>query len=506
MATSWDNLSDPIFHYAAGRPNARALIDGPTVLTYAELADLVGRASVYLASRGIGKGARVGVSLSNSIDHAILMMALLRLGATLAELHYNSLKPLDPALVARFGITKLFLEPGAVAPAGVETVHMDIGWRAALARHAGDHRAEATADELAILTSTSGSTGAPKSVLQSQRMILERHATVLDRVADEGSEDDPPVMILTASLSLSPFFRRLIGQLAAGGPVALLPEFAHTIDFIRAIAVWPKSVLAATANMCRAFIAAAPVEGVLFPGVRSLVSLGTPLYADEKRAIVRRVTPNFYDFYGASGMGPMACLLPSEIETMAASVGRAAPGIEIEIVDAHGGPCPPGTVGRVRARGATSAKSFVSAAEAPDTERFADGWYYPGEFGYLDENGYLFLKGRIPDVIRRSGVDLFPTEIEEALASHPGVKEVAAVGLPSDSHGAEVVVVVVKNGEPAHADLAQHCRARLTPEKWPDRIYYAAALPQTVGGKPDRGQVRAMVMDEIARRQKPGAR
>ncbi len=313
-------------------------------------------------------------------------------------------------------------------------------------------------------------------------------------------------MIETASLSLSPFFRRLMGQIAAGGPVVLLPEFAHPIDLIKAIAAWDSATFAATANMCRAFIAAAPQDAILFPGVRALFSLGTPLYPEEKRAMIRRVTPNFYDSYGTSGMGTIAMLMPAEVEAMAASVGRAAPGIEIEIVDAHGGPCATGTIGRVRCRGRTSAGAFVTTAEPSETERFADGWYYPGEFGYLDGDGYLFLKGRVSDVVRRSGIELFPTEIEEALASHPGVREAAVVGVPSAPHGHELVAVVVKEGEPSHNDIAQHCRARLTPEKWPDRIFYAAALPMTSGGKPDRVQVRTMVQEEIARRHKAGQR
>ena len=82
----------------------------------------------------------------------------------------------------------------------------------------------------------------------------------------------------------------------------------------------------------------------------------------------------------------------------------------------------------------------------------------------------------------------------------------AVVGVPSAAHGQELVAVVVKNGEAAHNDIAQHCRARLSPEKWPDRIFYAAALPKTSGGKPDRVQVRTMVQEEIARRQKAGQR
>ena len=410
----------------------------------------------------------------------------------------------NSAALRRHGIARVFIEANAAAPAGVESIRVDAGWRAHVERETGDYRCDAKGETLQLLSMSSGSTGVPKGVVTTQRLIFDRQLAYVTQLADAGiySSDRPANLLLTSSIAYNPFLRRLVAHFSAGGPVVLLPEYAHPIDLVKTIAAWDNAALAAMANMCRAFVAAAPEEGLLFPRVRALMSVGLPLFADEKRALARRVTPNFYDSYGATGMGSIACLMPGDVEAKAESVGRAVPGVELEIVDRHGAPCPPGTVGRLRCRGNTAATRFEGAADASGAERFADGWYYPGEFGYLDADGFLYLKGRVAEVVRRSGVELYPTDVEEALASHPAVREVAVVGVPSQMHGEELVAVVVRNGEPSHDDIAQHCRARLTPEKWPDRIFYAAALPAAGGGKPDREKVRAMVLDEIARRQR----
>jgi acyl-coenzyme A synthetase/AMP-(fatty) acid ligase len=495
----WDNLSDPVFHHARVRPDAPALIDGPTVLSYRQLADWVGRASVHLDGLGIGRGDRVGVSLPSGADHVILVLALLRIGATLVELHHEAATPLDPALSERFGIARIFLEPGAAAPRSVAVLRIDAAWRETVARQSGDHRTNAKADALQLLSMSSGSTGVPKGVVTTQALIFARNR-VFDATmgAAVHTPDRPANFLVTASIAYMPFLRRLLAQFAAGGPAVLLPEYARALDLVAAIAGWDNAALGATANMCRAFIAAAPADGLLFPRVRALCSLGMPLYPEEKRAIVRRVTPHFYDSYGTSGVGMIACLLPADVEAKAASVGRAVPGIEIEIVDRAGARCAPGAIGRLRCRGQTSATEFLELGEPGEHERFAEGWYYPGEIGALDEDGFLFLKGRAAELIRRAGVEIFPAEIEEAIASHPGVRAVAVVGLPSAALGEELVAVVVANGPPSHADLAQHCRQMLAPGKWPDRVFYAAALPVTSGGKPDRAQLRTLVLQQIA--------
>ena len=136
----------------------------------------------------------------------------------------------------------------------------------------------------------------------------------------------------------------------------------------------------------------------MLPRLRALISVGQPLFADDKRAVVEHVTPNFYDNYGAAGIGAIACLNPLEVQEKAASVGRPVPGMEIEIVDPQGARLPVGAIGRLRCRSATAAKGLVGHQGGLD-EGFIDGWYYPGEIGSLDAEGYLYLAGRSVEML-----------------------------------------------------------------------------------------------------------
>src|ERR1700691_2214786 len=115
MDPNWQNITDPIFHWAAKRPDAPAFRQGPETLTYGELAELVGKAAVYLDRIGIRGGERVAIKLTNSIDHFILTLGLLRLGATTMEIAYNTPKPPNPETLARFAVRTIFIGP-AVAP------------------------------------------------------------------------------------------------------------------------------------------------------------------------------------------------------------------------------------------------------------------------------------------------------------------------------------------------------------------------------------------------------
>jgi acyl-coenzyme A synthetase/AMP-(fatty) acid ligase len=504
MPPAWENLSDPIFHHAATAPDRPCIVEGRTVLTYGETATLVAKASAWLHGLGIIEGERVGVHLSSSADHVILAFALLRLGASLTELHYSSAAAPEPKLLEGLAIARLFVEADAPLSGPVPAIRVDPHWRERVARVTGDRRSASKGDALPIVSLSSGSTGLPKGIVTTQRLQFERHRAYAE-ILEGGGIYKPgrtANFLVTASIAHTTFFRRVLAQFIAGGAVVLLPEYAHPIDLVRAVASWDNAALAATANMCRAFLAAAPEDGLLFPRVRALILVGLPLFSDEKRAMVRRVTPHFYDSYGASGTGTIACLLPHEIEAKAASVGRPVAGMAVEIVDAAGAKRPVGALGPLRCRGAT-AKAVLSLGAASESEKIAEGWYYPGEIGCFDEDGYLYLKGRAADVIRRNGVEVFPSEVEEALAAHPAVRAVAAVGVPSAARGEEIVAVVVADASAAHAALAQHCRTHLAPEKWPDRVFYAASLPSTPGGKLNRAQIRALVLEEIARKSAP---
>ncbi|HEV8016132.1 MAG TPA: class I adenylate-forming enzyme family protein [Stellaceae bacterium] len=505
MNATWQNLSDPIFDHAARRPDAPALIEGPTILSYGALAALVAKASVYLRDLGIGPSMRVGIALANSIGHVILLFAVMRLGAVPAELSAEDSGEALAATARKYGMRAVFTEAHVTLPPGPAQHRMTLGWRDEIARKSGDSRATASADELQTITLTTGSTGVPGGIVTTHGQLFRRFEAQR-AVFQEHRLYEPPggTLILTASIRYGAFFRFLLGQVIVGGVSVILPDFAKPIELVRAIAAYDDVVGFVTANMCRLFIAAAPDGALLFPKVRLLVAGGLPLYADEKRAMIARVTPNFYEGYGTSGIAVISSLSPAEIPAKADTVGRPVAGVAVEIVDDRDQRLPPGTYGTIRCRSDLVSLGRCAEDGNASAEHFRDGWYYPGDVGALDAEGYLHLRGRVAEIIRRGAIDVFTADVEAALAAHPAVAEAAVVGIPSPTQGEEVVAFVVKTGALTHDELVRHCVERLAPVQRPDRVFYIEALPRIAGGKVDRARLQSLALSDAVRQAASG--
>ena len=179
MIRIWQNLSDAIFHHAAERPGAPALIECDRPLSYADFASLVGKASVHLRDIGVGPGDRVGIALVNSADHLILFYAAMRAGAVPIEISAQTSEAERDALAAKFGISLLFEEPDARAAASRRTIWVDAGWRASIESRTGDFRHDDPGGDPFIVGLTSGSTGLPKGAIALHRHIQLRYRDAL---------------------------------------------------------------------------------------------------------------------------------------------------------------------------------------------------------------------------------------------------------------------------------------------------------------------------------------
>jgi acyl-CoA synthetase (AMP-forming)/AMP-acid ligase II len=501
MDPRWQNLSDPIFTYAQTRPEAPALVDGPDSLTYRALADGVARGSVYLRDLGIGQGDRIGLALRNSIDHIILLFALLRVGAVPAELSADDGGDVLVTMARRYGMRAIFTEPTKDLPAGIAHYRLMTDWRAAIARKTGDARCTADGDALELLTLTTGSTGTPSGVIWTQRKFLQGCAVRLGTYYPEGLGDRlPRDMLLTGPMRYAWFFLVAVMQIFAGGRLVILPSFAKPIEMVRAIASWKGAICCATANMCRLFLIAAPDGERLFPDIHTLEASGLPLYPWEKEAMLARVAANFRERYGTAGINAISVLLPADMARKPGSVGRPLPMLEVQIVDDGGQPLAPGSYGAIRCRSPLQSRPCPENGTAPRAEYFRGEWYYPGDIGMLDADGYLYLRGRVADIIRRGGCEVFAPDVEAAIARHPSIADVAVVGIPSPTVGEEVIAFVVKGGTIEHEDVARHCQSTLAPAQRPDRIFYVAALPRLDAGKLDRPRLQSLALSEAVRR------
>ncbi|MBV8980915.1 MAG: long-chain fatty acid--CoA ligase, partial [Acidimicrobiia bacterium] len=169
------------------------------------------------------------------------------------------------------------------------------------------------------------------------------------------------------------------------------------------------------------------------------------------------------------------------IRARLASVGRALPGVEIEVHDRDGRRCPPGEIGDIVVRGPQVAGEYLETG----TRAEDGGWFPTRDLGYMDTDGFIFVQGRADDTIIRGGENIAPSEIEDVLAQHPWVADAAVAGIPDEEWGHRIgAFIVPKPGaRPDAAALREYTRAHLRSSKTPDEIVFVPELPTTPTGK-----------------------
>jgi len=166
------------------------------------------------------------------------------------------------------------------------------------------------------------------------------------------------------------------------------------------------------------------------------------------------------------------------------SVGRGT-GVEIAVLDEADSLLPSGAAGEVGIRGANVIDGYENNPEA-NLASFTSGWFRTGDLGTLDDDGYLRLLGRLKELINRGGEKIAPREIDEALESHPAVKEAVSFGVPHPTWGEEVAAAVVLSKPVPEKDLIAHCRGLLADFKVPKRVHIVESIPRTPTGKVQR--------------------
>jgi acyl-CoA synthetase (AMP-forming)/AMP-acid ligase II len=291
-------------------------------------------------------------------------------------------------------------------------------------------------------------------------------------------------------------FATLLASLASGGCV-LLPErgrfSAHTFwDDVRdGAATWFTAV--PTIYEILLDRSAHEYPGPQVAPLRFMRSCSAPLNTATARALERTLGVPLLSAYGTTEATHQAASepLPQDGPLKQGSVGRAT-GVDLRVVDQKGHTCPAGTVGEVWVHGPTVTRGYL-ADPAETAHSFADGWFRTGDLGSLDEDGYLFLTGRIKSLINRGGEKISPEHVEDILAGCPGVAEAAVFAIPDATYGQRVgAAVVVRDGESTGAEeILQYSRNRLSAFEVPDRLEVVAALPHTAKGGLDRRAVQS---------------
>ena len=326
---------------------------------------------------------------------------------------------------------------------------------------------------------TSGSTGVPKVTLRTHAQQWHR---CLSYSIDSGvSALDCYLGVLDIGLNTGR--NQCLAQIMAGGTVVI--SHARTLaDLVAEIerhkVTWTYIVPAQLRRMARAATGRAP----LLPQLRLLMTGAAPLYGAERRAVVERISPRLSIQYGANDCGRFTTLAPEEVLAYPESVGRPHVGVEAQVVDDQHRPVPPGTVGLIRFRSAGYPTGYYRDPEAT-ARGYRDGWFYPGDLAAIDENGYVYLKGRADDLINYAGLKINPLEVEAALLAYPGVLEAAVIGWRRGSEQ-HPIGLVVSQAAIDEAALKAFLREHIASHKVPHRILRIVELPRNAMGKIDK--------------------
>jgi amino acid adenylation domain-containing protein len=496
-------IEDLLAYYGRIAPDHNAILAlGQAPITYGALRAQVNDTVLGLRKLGIGRRDRVAVVLPPGPENAIALVAVaagavcvplnprftadecrryyddLRLAALLTRADMN---PASRGVAQTVGIPVIDLSPRPDQPGGFDLVGSETR-RAIIGEPAPD------ADDDAIILLTSGSTSRPKTVpLTHANICLSAHNVGLALAL--GQQD--------RLLNVLPLFHAhglisgLMSALAAGSSVVCTPGF-DPAAFFDWLTEFRPTWYTAVPSFHRAILSEAErhKHGSIRSSLRLVRSASSTLPPDVLGKLETLFGVPVVDTFGMTEASSQVASNPLD-RRKPGSVGRAA-GPEIAIMDQDGRLLTAGQPGEMALRGPTITRGYDNDIAATQSA-FHDGWFRTGDLGYLDRDGYLFVVGRIKDVIKRGGQQVAPAEVEEALLRHPDVVEAVAFSIPHERLGEDVAVAVVvrPDAKVSPQKLRSFARERLAGYKVPGLIRIVANIPKNSTGKIMRGGLAA---------------
>ena len=475
----FSNLADYIEANSVRRAERLALVDPTREMRWSEFGPEMLRTAAWLQDRGVRRGDIVGLTMRDGVDHAVMMIAIIRLGAILL--------PMDPrwTSVEKDNVARVFGAAHAVTDAPdtcrLSTAQVILHDPAAIAAttRAPDLPADFSADEPLLMSLSSGTTGTPKGPQLSHRQMMLRHYgewLALGFLADD-------VNLCSTPLYFGGGRGFTLSYLLGGATVVFCPPPYRPEDIAGLVDRYGVTTTFLVPTLLRRVSEASPQVKASLRSLRFIICSGSALHPSERRELLETVNANLMNFYASTEGGGVAILYGREGDEVARSVGRPILGSQIRIIDNDDRELPAGEIGHIAHKAPWHPSGFHRNPD--ETARyFRGGWYLPGDLGYLDAGGHLYITGRAKDMIIRGGVNIYPNEVEAVLVTHDAVSDAAVIGVPSEAFGEEVVAFVV--ADPAAVDAAAldaHCRASLASYKIPRDFHLVAELPRNTGGK-----------------------
>lgn len=529
---------------AAEYPDDQAIkyIDRPYQRTWKEFDSEVNRIAKGFMALGLGKGSHIAIWATNVPEWLITLFAASKIGAVLVtvntnykvfELEYLLRQSDSQALVMIDGIkdvnyneiinelcptlkdcvTGEFSSPMLpclkhVIHVGSETPAGMIGWSELEKR--GEHIYDA--DFRAVFDSvdpqdvtnmqyTSGTTGFPKGVMLTHYNIVNNGKCIGDCM--KFTHDDK----LCICVPLFHCFGLVLATMAClTHATSMVPiESYRPTQVLKALQSEECTAVHGVPTMFIAMLEHPTFHEYKFPRLRTGIMAGSPCPVKVMELVVNKMGMNEITItYGQTEASPACTMTTTDdsLELRVATVGRAMPHVETKIVDPETGETlPPNVTGEFCARGYNVMRGYYKMDEATRQAIDADGWLHSGDLAMVDENGYYKITGRIKDMIIRGGENIYPKEIEEYLYTHPLVRDVQVVGVPSKQYGEEIMACIIPRAWEDELDAEEIQRAvreNMAKHKVPKYVMFTDQFPMTASGKIQKFKLRDMGIEKFS--------
>ncbi|MFC5818998.1 FadD3 family acyl-CoA ligase [Nonomuraea harbinensis] len=497
-------------------PDAEAVVDGPVRLTYARLGARVREAAKAFVAAGVRHGDRIGIWAPNSHRWVVTALGALTAGAVVVPVNTRYKGDEARWMLGRGGVRLLFTEdgflgngylamlgltPGADVPAppGLTAVTYDAGprpgattWEDFLAAgaSAGDEELDARTaavrpGDVADILFTSGTTGRSKGAMCTHAQDVRTNRAWADRT---GLRHGDRYLIVNPLFHSFGYKAGVFACLIRAATMVLQPVFeaGETMRLIEAERI---TVLPGAPTIYITMLDAPERARHDLSSLRLAVTGASVVPVALVRRMRAELFPEVVTAYGLTeSCGTVtACSVDDDDRTVATTSGRPIEGVEVRVTGADGEPVPAGEDGEILVRGHNVMLGYLGD-EAATADAVRDGWLVTGDRGRLDGRGYLTITGRSKDMYVTGGFNVYPAEVEQALAGHDAVAEAVVTGVP-DARMGEVgrAYVVPRPGlAVTPEDLIGHCRERLAGFKVPREIVLVGTLPRNATGKVDK--------------------
>ena len=487
-------------------PRATALEADGTSVSYVQFATEIDALAAAFQQLDPSPGSRVGICAFNTREHLTALLATYAAGKVWVPLNpRNGRAELDAMLAAtRPGIvvadescTEKFSPTGAEFVLGKDSSGTKASphtVRGLIELNGGrsPESIQRSDEEVQVIKFSGGTTGQPKAVLQSVRCINAQAQAILEFFAF--TSDDCNLVAAPLTHGTSCF---VLPILAAGGRLKLV-EIATSAGILDALTNGGVTTVYLPPTVIYAMMAEPGAGQQTYPALRHLIYSAASMPPEKVTAARAVFGPVLETAYGqVEAPQIITAMRAREFDDPRniASVGRATSVAQVEVMDPEGRLLPPGEVGEVVVRGELVMNGYLDLP-ALTAQTIVGGWLHTGDLGALDERGYLFLKGRLKDVIISGGFNIFPADVEAVLSRHPAVHECSVFGAPDPKWGEAVhAAVELRPGATAsEAELMLFVKRELDPVKAPKAVHFVRELPRNPVGKVARRAVRALIL------------